>query len=143
MNLPKVSIQKFDGDVKKWPLFLADFTSAVDQAHKMAYLRSFFTDEVQNEIAQFMFEPKLYPQALQELQRKHEQCQTWASLYDRIGPYKNKVGFRDRERQPNRSGDFLNILNGSVGALSAGDYNHELLSNGILAHVSAKILYRL
>ena len=56
VSLPKISIAKFDGEVKKWPLFFADFSSAVDNsffsnAQKMAYLCSFLTERFQNGIA--------------------------------------------------------------------------------------------
>ena len=43
-SLPKIIIAKLNGEVKKWPLLFADFSSAVDNsffsnAQKMAYLR--------------------------------------------------------------------------------------------------------
>ena len=143
INLPKITIERFDGDVKKWPLFLADFTSAVDgagfsNAHKMAYLRSFLTEKVRNGIAQFMFDPHLYPQAMDELKRQYGHPYVIA-----LAHIKTMLDLEAVKDNATALAEFANVLNGSVGALSAGEYRQELYSSGILAQLSAKIPIRL
>ena len=143
VRLPKISIAKSDGDVKKRPLFVADFVSSVgntdcSNAQKMAYLRSLLSDQVQNSISQFMLDPELYPQVMKELERQYSHHYVIALAH--IKPMLDLPSIKDNSLDLL---DFANRLNGSVGVLSGREYKHEFLSSGLLAQISAKIPLRL
>ena len=80
----------------------------------MAY--PFLTESVQNGIAQFMSDPNLYPQAIKELRRQYGDPYMIALAHIRtmldLGTVKDT---------PTSILEFVNVLIGSVGALSQSE----------------------
>ena len=74
-KLPKNGIDRFDGNIRDWLLFIGDFNSAIgsvpdyDNNKKMSYLGFFLTKKVQNSIAPFLYDANDYPQTIAELER--------------------------------------------------------------------------
>jgi len=143
VRLPKVELATFDGNIKDWPLFFADFTSMVENmnlsnAQKMAYLRVCLSKKVKNSISQFMYDPNLYPQEMAELTRQFGHPYILA-----LAHIKSMLDLPTVKDDGDSILDFVNELNGAVGALSNGQYSHELSSSGILAQLTSKLPLRL
>ena len=70
-RLPKQLIERFDGDPKKWPNFIASFmeaTRGMTPAKRMAVLRHLLTEDVRNSLGDILNNPEMYDQAIQELE---------------------------------------------------------------------------
>ena len=118
-TLPEISIARFDGDVKKWPLFIGEFNSIIGSvpgltnSQRMAYLHSYISKKVQNTMAQFMYDPNLYPQAIAELQRQYDH--PYATAKSRV---QTVLDLPTVKKYTASLVHFANQLNGVVAALS-------------------------
>ncbi len=72
---PRTEVQKFDGNPRSWPMFIASFKIMIHDtldcdAARLTHLRSCLTPEIQRHLGEALINPGLYQFALTELQRK-------------------------------------------------------------------------
>ena len=72
--MPKLDLDPFDGDSKKWPTFIANFGDVVNDdqpisnTQKIMLLRSCLKSNIQKSLGSCLNDPALYDEALEELE---------------------------------------------------------------------------
>lgn len=83
-RLPKMDINPYDGDPKKWPDFIAIFRDLVHSdstTEKMAILKRSLSDEIRNGLVDSLSSPALYHEALTELETTYGHPQIVSRAY--------------------------------------------------------------
>ena len=137
---PRLELQKFYGDPRKWPMFIQSFRVQVhdacdSDAERLTHLRNCLSPEIQKQIGEALLNPGLYHFALKELHRKFgnpqivSQCCT-ASLL-------KLQSFKDNDYDSLRS--FAAELHSVVATRQLGGYGMELFSNATLSQLVSKL----
>jgi len=143
-RLPPITLKSFDGDVKDWPLFLANFKSLVHDplngnAQRLVILTQCLSDRVQKGISRYLANPELYLNALCALKKRYGHpyliAQSHLASLHRLPIVK--------ENQPSSLIDFSAELSCAVGSLVAAGYEHELVSTDLLSRIVSKLPGRL
>ncbi|KAI9558390.1 hypothetical protein GHT06_015169 [Daphnia sinensis] len=86
-RLPKLDIQPFDGDSKKWADFIAIFrdlvhhNSSISSTQKMAILKQCLTQDIRDGLGDSLSSPALYEKALRELEETYGHPQLVSRSY--------------------------------------------------------------
>jgi Protein of unknown function (DUF1759) len=76
-KLPRIDLEKFDGDPKNWPTFSANFRDLVDSdsalttTQKMALLRMCTTPDIHKSLGDCLNDPTMYKSAWEELNQTY------------------------------------------------------------------------
>ena len=135
-KLPKITIKPFDGNIIDYPMFISNFKSLA--AQRLSYLRLCLSPDIQNSIAQYLYDPSFYDRALEELEYLYGNSYLVALAHLKVIKNIPKVN----ESSPEAMQNFVMKLNGAVGPLSVGNYKHELASSGLLGRLVGKIPVR-
>ena len=143
-RLPKISLEKFDGDSKNWPRFISNFKVLVhdvitDDSQRMAMLTELLTEKVRQVIAFAYGDPEKYYAALKTLKMKYGNPYIIARAH--------LTSLRALPTVPERNHealvDFSASLSGAVGAIIASGYEHELVGSDRLADIVQKLPFYL
>ena len=96
------------------------------------------TPSVQDSIAQYLYDPALYPQALEKLEYLYGNPYMVALARLKVIETLPDV----KEGCVDSLHNFVLKLNGAVGPLSIGNYKHELASSGVLGRQVRKLPQR-
>ncbi|XP_045029733.1 uncharacterized protein LOC123472386 [Daphnia magna] len=141
-RMPRLDLDPFDGDPRKWPTFIANFKDLVndDQAisstQKMALLRSCLKPNIQQSLGDCLNDPALYEAALEELECTYGHPHLISRAYIRTILDLPKVPhFNDYRALLG----FSTSLRGAVSSLKNGGYENELNSGGLLEIILDKL----
>jgi hypothetical protein len=133
--MPRLDLDPFDGDPRKWLTFIANFRDLVndDQAisstQKMALLRSCLKSNIQQSLGDCLNDPALYEAALEELECTYCHPHLISRTYIRsILDLPKVLYFNDYRALLG----FSTSLCGAVSSLKNGGYENELNSGGLL-----------
>jgi hypothetical protein len=141
--MPKLDLDPFNGDPKKWPTFIiANFQDLVndDQAisntQKMALLRSCLKSNIQQSLGSCLNDPALYDAALEELESTFGHPYLISRTYIQTILDLPKVTHVNDYRAIQ---NFSTSLRGAVSSLKNGGYENELNSGGMLEIILDKL----
>lgn len=131
VNLPKLSIQPFDGNQLQWLTFWDSFSSAIDERaglsniEKMNYLQSMLKGEAARAIAGLPLTNENYAKAIEILKERFGDKQNIINAYmdalTRATPPSNDIGslrtFYDEYESNIRGLEALNVTTDSYGSL--------------------------
>ena len=138
-RLPKQLIEKFDGDPRKWPNFIAAFkeaTRGMSPAERMAVLRQLLTEDVRNSLGDILNNPDMCDQAIHELENTYGNPHMVSRSYIRTLLHMSKV---QNLSDYNALLKMSNTIRGAVSSLRAGGYGYELTSGTTLEMMLDKI----
>ena len=140
--MPKLDLDPFDGDPRKWPTFIANFRDLVNNdgklstTQKMALLRSCLKPNIQQSLGDCLNDVSLYDAALEKLMCTYGHPHLISRTYIRtildlpkvthVYDYRAILGFSTS-------------LRGAVSSLKNGGYEHELNSGGMLEIILEKL----
>ncbi|KFD60240.1 hypothetical protein M514_27583 [Trichuris suis] len=141
---PALGVEPYDGDPRKWDMFIGSFRALVhdvmpSDAIRIAYLRKLLSPQVRDSVATYLYNPALYHQALRTLKHRYGDrrliAQYSVKALRNIKPLRHEdVAELDR---------FACELHGITTSLSKTGDELELYSAGNLHDVVAKLTYRL
>ena len=137
---PKTELQKFNGEPRRWPLFIQSFKIHVHDAltpdaERLVCLHNLLSAEIQNILGDALLNPGLYPQALKELHRRYGNPQIVAQSCS--STLLNLKPFKDGDTKALL--DFSAKLHSVVTTLQYGGYGIELQSCTILRQLVDKL----
>ena len=110
VRLPKLEINKFNGNILEWPSFWDQFSSAIHKKEnisnidKFTYLKSFLCDSANHTISGLMLTLENYCQAIELLIRRYANPQAL------IAAHMKKLVFIPRVKNPNDVLDLRKLL---------------------------------
>ncbi|KFD46217.1 hypothetical protein M513_12917 [Trichuris suis] len=137
-------MEKFDGDPKKWPAFIATFRALVhdvlpSDAQRLAVLGQLLSPKLRSGFAGYLADPNMYYELLRRLRRIYgdQHALAKASLAEimSLAPLKSE---RVSELE-----DFFHRVSAAVSTMKLSGLHHDLNSSGLLEHVTAKLTPRL
>lgn len=140
-RLPKINLNPYDGDPKKWSEFISTFRTFVHLNNtltieeKMATLKISLTEDIKNGLGDSLSNAQLYTKALETLESTygHPQIVSRAYIQSIIDlPKVNNNDFKTLIK-------FSQSLSGSVASLKEGGFGHELMSSGLLQLIVTKL----
>ncbi|KFD45444.1 hypothetical protein M513_13676 [Trichuris suis] len=142
---PALGVEPYDGDPRKWDMFIGSFRALVhdvmpSDAIRIAYLRKLLSPQVRDSVATYLYNnPALYHQAVRRLKHRYGDrrliAQYSVKALRNIKPLRHEdVAELDR---------FACELHGITTSLSKTGDELELYSAGNLHDVVAKLTYRL
>jgi len=138
----KTNIAPFKGDPKQWPMFIQNFKATVHDvfptdAQRICHLRGMLHADLQTAFAQLLSSPLTYKQALQDLWKRFGRPQLVVAQY--ISDLRSIQSLRDTDAAAIDS--FQQKIHGTIAALDAAGYGHELHSSVALADLVTKLPY--
>ncbi|KFD65639.1 hypothetical protein M514_22234 [Trichuris suis] len=141
---PVHCIEPFDGDPRKWDLFIGSFRALVhdvmpSDAIRMAYLRRLLSPQVRDSIATYLHNPELYRDALKDLRYRYGDRRL-------IAQYSLKAlrGMEPLRREDlNELDRFSCELHGIICSLVKSGHQAEMIAAGNVHDVVTKLTPRL
>ena len=140
-RLPKLDLQPFDGDSRKWADFFAIFkdlvhdNSTISKTQKMAILKQCLTQDIRDGLGDSLSSQALYDTALQELEETYGHPQLVSRSYIQTLINLPKVNMNDYKSLLKAS----QSINGSVASLKSGGREQELQSVTLMELVNSKM----
>ena len=138
----KSNIAPFKGDPKQWPMFIQNFKATVHDvfptdAQRICHLRGMLHPDLQTAFSQLLSSPLTYKQALQDLWKRFGRPQLVVQQY--ITDLRSIQPLKDTDAAAIDS--FQQKIHGTIAALDAAGYGHELHSSVALTDLVAKLPY--
>ena len=135
----KSNIQPFGGDHKQWPMFIQNFKATIhdvlpNDAQRVFHLQNSLSPELQREFSRVLT-PLTYQRALQDIWKTYGRPQMVVQQY--ISELRRLPLLRNNDSKA--LNDFQRQVHGTVGALEAFGYRHELHSSVALAELVGKL----
>ncbi|XP_045023214.1 uncharacterized protein LOC123467324 [Daphnia magna] len=140
-RLPKLDLQPFDGDSKKWADFIAIYrdlvhqNSSISTTQNMAILKQCLTQDIRDGLGDSLSSPALYEKALRELEETYGHPQLVSRSYIQSLINLPKLNMNDYKSLLKASQN----INGSVASLKSGGYEKELYSVTLMELVHSKM----
>jgi hypothetical protein len=140
-RLPKLDLQPFDGDSKKWTDWIAIYidlvhqNSSISTTQKMAIVKQCLTQDIRDGLGDSLSSPALYDKALRELEETYGHPQQVSRSYIQSLTNLPKLNMNDYKSLMKASQN----INGSVALLKSGGYEKELYSVTLMELAHSKM----
>ena len=140
LKLPKVELTPFNGDMLRWDAFASSFDYFVHQcetndAARLLRLRSLLSPEVQDRVAEFLHDPRMYGECIKKLKLYYGDPERIAQLH--IKTILNLPEMKDDNVKTLSS--FSDRLHVAAAALTASGNDAELTTRSMMLSVVSKL----